>query len=156
MSSPAQRIFRVQSEDDLARIPFEDGMAAVEIPAHLLPEIDMRDYERGFSERLRRLISSIRRDGYRPVEPIVVRIGRKGRWVIVDGGHRITAIRRILGTFLSRLFGPRIGNIYFVIFLTQDSWGDVEAPPGVEIPDRDLDEVLEVREAWDRAQARRN
>ena len=104
----APKLFRIRTEADFDRIPFDNGMAAVEVPAHLLDHIDMRDFDRGDSGRLSALLRSIRSNGYNPVEPIHVRIGRRGRWVVIDGGHRLTAARRVMREWLPNLFGKKV------------------------------------------------
>jgi hypothetical protein len=152
---PAGRVFRVRDEADFQHIPFQNGMAAVEVPARLLDCIPMRDYERGDSPRLRAMIRSIRNKGFRPTEPIQVRIGRKGRWVVVDGGHRMTAARRVMRNLWDRLMGRRIESFYFVLFLTPESWSKVGVPDGIDLPDARDARLAEERESWVRAAARR-
>jgi len=47
-----------------------------------------------------------------------VRLGRRGRWVIVDGGHRVTAARRVSKEFLTNLFGAKVKTIHFLLYKT--------------------------------------
>jgi hypothetical protein len=149
----APQIFRIQTEADLDRIPFTDGMAAVEVPVHLLDRIELKNFERGESPRLAALERSIRARGYRPLEPITARIGRKGRWVVVNGGHRITAAKHVSREFWANLFRPKVEHLYFVLFTDPDSWRDVDPPPGVgPLTDRDGSDAS--REAWERARRR--
>jgi hypothetical protein len=61
---------------------------------------------------------SIRRDGYNNAVPIIVRLGRRGRWVIVDGGHRLTAARRVSRELLTNLFGRKVKTIHFLLYRT--------------------------------------
>ena len=125
----APKLFRIRTEADFDRIPFDNGMAAVEVPAHLLDHIDMRDFDRGDSGRLSALLRSIRSNGYNPVEPIHVRIGRRGRWVIVDGGHRLTAARIVAREFWTNLFRRKVHSIYFLLFRTPLSNTRIDEPP---------------------------
>lgn len=150
----APRIFRVQTEEDLDRIPFENGMAAVEIPARLLDHIELRNDFRGDSQRLDSLVKSIRSKGFQPIEPITARIGRKGRWVVINGGHRLTAARRVMGEWWSNLFGPRVESFYFILFTNPDSWADVGKPPGITETANTVDELHQVQDAWERARQR--
>lgn len=152
----APKLFRIRSEEDFDRIPFENGMAAVEVPAHLIDKIEMRDFDRGDSARLTQIERSIRANGFRPVDPIQIRIGRKGRWVVVDGGHRMTAARHVMAEFWTNLFGQKVKTFYFVLFLTPDSWGKVTPPDGVDIPVNDPKGQSESQESWDRASKRKH
>ncbi len=112
---------RVASAADLARIRFVDGMAAVEMPYPLLRLVQFKNDHREDSPRLRALLRAIRREGYRPVEPIICRIGQKGRWVVVDGGHRLTAARKVDGEVWTNLFGRKVRDLYFLLFETPRS-----------------------------------
>lgn len=150
----APKIFRVREEADLDRIPFEDGMAAVEVPAHLLDKLHLKNEARGDSARLQQLERSIRANGYRPVEPITARVGRKGRWVVVNGGHRLTAAKHIMREFWTNLFGPKVETFYFVLFLNPDSWEKVGVPDGVIVPQEPPDLRGDAQSAWVRAQDR--
>lgn len=88
----------------------------------LLPYIRFKNDRRERSERLRRVERSIRNRGYVPVDPIIARIGQKGRWVVVDGGHRLTAARRVSREFWSNLFGRKVYSLYFLLYETPRSW----------------------------------
>jgi hypothetical protein len=112
---------RIRGPADLARIVFTDGMAAVEAPLAMLRHVRFKNDRREDSPRLEAVAESIRRVGYRPLEPIICRIGQKGRWVVVDGGHRLTAARRVDAEFWCNLFGRRVGNLYFLLFETPRS-----------------------------------
>jgi len=147
----APAVFRVRSEGDLDKIPFVDGMAAVEIPSDLLDKIEFKHHDRGDSERLKALERSIRRNGYTPVEPITARIGRKGRWVVMNGGHRLTAARHVMREFWTNLFGRKVETLYFVLFLNPDSWSRTNMPEGIELPER---WESAAQEEWARAQER--
>ena len=117
---PARRvpggIFRIRTAEDLAEIPFRDGLAAIEMPAELLEEIRFRNDRREPDRRQRALEASIRSKGYSPVDPIIVSVAADGQWDVIDGGHRLTAIRRIAREFWTNLFGPRIRSVYLVLF----------------------------------------
>ena len=117
----APGVFRVRSEEDLEHIPFDRGMAAVEMPADLLERVRFKNDSRGESQRLHDLERSIRDRGYQPVEPIKARIGQNGKWVIVDGGHRLTAARHVLREFWTNLLGRKVRNLYFLLFTTPES-----------------------------------
>ena len=111
----------VRSAEDLEHIIFTDGVAAVEAPADLLRQIRFKNAKRKGGPRLDAVVRSIRDRGYVPVDPIIARIGQKGKWVVVDGGHRLTALKLLLKSFWSRLFGRKFGNVYFLLFETERS-----------------------------------
>ncbi|MEM6905019.1 MAG: ParB N-terminal domain-containing protein [Pseudomonadota bacterium] len=115
-------IFRVREVADLERIPFRDGVAAVEVPAELLDELRFKNEVREDSARLRAVEASIRNRGFVPVDPIVARIGRKGKWVVVNGGHRLTAIRHVMRDWWANLFGRKVRTVYFLLYADDLSW----------------------------------
>lgn len=147
----APRIFRVRTEADLDRIPFVDGVAAVEVPAHLIDKLELKNDFRGDSQRLKALERSIRQKGFSPVEPITARIGRKGRWVVINGGHRLTAARHVMRDFWSNLFRRKVDSFYFVLFLNPDSWSKTKSPEGIDLPQAT---EAAAQAAWERAQGR--
>lgn len=147
----APKLFRVRTAEDLDRIPFEDGMAAVEVPSDLLDKLELKNADRGTSLRLRALERSIRERGFSPMEPITARIGRRGRWVVVDGGHRLTAARHVMREFWTNLFGRKVETFYFILFLNPDSWSKTAPPKGVALPDTDSVEDPEKAASWQRA-----
>lgn len=112
----------IHRRSDLRRIRFQDGAALVEVPVELLRYIRFKNDKREGGDRLQRVERSIRNRGFVPLEPIIARIGQKGRWVIVDGGHRLTAARRVAGEFWANLFGPKVRTLYFLLFETPRSW----------------------------------
>lgn len=118
----AYDIQRIKTLEDIDRIRFHDGMAAVEVPISLVRQIRFKNHLRGPSPRLTAVESSIRDKGYRPLEPIIIRIGQKGRWIVVDGGHRLTAALEVDDEFWPNLFHRRVGNMYFLLFATARSW----------------------------------
>ena len=111
-------IQRVTSASDLDKVTFHDDMAAIEVPIEFLDDVPLKNEDRGDSDRLRVVEEAIRRDGYNNLEPVVVRLGRRGRWVIVDGGHRVTAARHISEEFFTNLFGRKVRSIYFLLYRT--------------------------------------
>jgi hypothetical protein len=138
--SGAPRTQRVVSADEIGRIDFDaEGLAAVMVPAKLLPAIAFKNDRREPSPRLEAVERSIRLRGYDPTEPIVARVGQKGKWVVVDGGHRLTAVRRILGCWWRRVTSRPIGDLYFLLFLTPRSFAKrgprgPYAPPPSALP----------------------
>ncbi|MGB0661006.1 MAG: ParB N-terminal domain-containing protein [Mangrovicoccus sp.] len=156
IQSKTPKVFRIHTVDDLARIPFENGMAAVEVPAELLDKLELKNEIRGDSARLRSLEKSIRSKGYRPIEPITARISKKGKWVVLNGGHRLTAARRILKEFWTNLFGEKVKSFYFVLFLTPDSWSKKSPPAGAILNFGDVDSIAESQQSWERADRRAN
>ena len=112
----------IRRRSDLRRIIFQDGAALVEVPVELLRCIRFKNDKREGGERLDRVERSIRNRGYVPLEPIIARIGQKGRWIVVDGGHRLTAARRVAGEFWANLFGPKVRTLYFLLYETPRSW----------------------------------
>lgn len=124
----AQSVQYLRSADDIDGIVFEDGMAAVEVPLELLSQIRFKNHKRFDSPRLSAVIRSVRDRGYLPTDPIIARIGQKGRWIIVDGGHRLTAARRVSREFWTNLFGAKVRTLYFLLFETERSWAKVGRP----------------------------
>ena len=123
-AAPAMQ--RIARAEDLAALRFEDGVAAVTAPLSALAFLPLKNFEREDSPRLAAVERSIRRWGYRARDPVICRIGRKGRWIVVDGGHRLTALRRIGGGFWAWLFGPPRGEVYFLLYETARSWGKID------------------------------
>ena len=111
-------IQRVTCAEDLDRIEFIDDMAEIEVPVECLDSLPFKNDDRDESERLKAVEEAIRRDGYGSIDPIIVRLGRRGRWVIVDGGHRMTAAKAVSKEFLTNLFEPKVRNLYFLLYRT--------------------------------------
>ncbi len=124
---PAPKIQYLARAEDIDAIVFTDGLAAVEVPFEILDALPLVNERRLDGPRLARVIRSIRDRGYSSTTPIICRVGMKGRWVVVDGGHRITAARRVGRSCLWRLFRRRIGTLYFLLFTTEGSWRKVRA-----------------------------
>jgi hypothetical protein len=108
----------VETAADLDRVEFYEDMAEIEVPVAALDKLPFKNEDRGDSARLDIVMQSIRRDGYNNAEPIIVRLGRRGRWVIVDGGHRLTAARRVSKEILTNLFGRKVQTIHFLLYKT--------------------------------------
>lgn len=126
----------VESADDLGHITFDDDIAEIEVPIEAIDLIPFKNAWRGDSRRLRQVADSIRRNGYNNAEPIIVRLGRRGRWVIVDGGHRLTAAQKVAKEFWTNLFGRKVRTIRFILFRTPLSLTRIGIPE-----DEDEDDV---------------
>jgi len=118
MPSGAYEVQYVDSPEDLAAVTFTDGMAAIEVPAHALHLLPFKNHTRGNDPRLKAVLNQIRWHGYNNANPIIVRLGRRGRWVVTDGGHRLTAAMKVRGEFLTNLFGEKVKSIYFLLYRT--------------------------------------
>src|SRR5690349_6823266 len=105
------KLTRIRSTRDIDAIEFVDGVAEVEVPVELLDRMPIKNYERLDSPRLAAVLQSIRRDGYSSLEPIICRVGALGNWVVIDGGHRVTAAKRIHKEFFTNLWGSKIGDL---------------------------------------------
>lgn len=154
IQTPAPKLFRVKTAEDLDRIPFENGMAAIEVPAHLLDNLELKHAERGESLRLEAIEKSIRSKGFQPIEPITARVGRKGRWIVINGGHRITAARRIRGEFWTNLFKPKIETLYFILFTNAESWKKGGRPTSVTKDQLTNSDYAATQDSWERAEQR--
>lgn len=134
---PAQDLQMLRSKEDLTQIQFHNGVAAVHVAARLLSQIQFRNDERQESARLDRVRRSIRAGGFNNAVPLNARIGRLGRWVILDGGHRLTAARQVMGEFWPNLFRDKVDGFYFLLETSPASWsklpgGRSSAPCEVE------------------------
>lgn len=108
----------VERAEDLDALEYYDEMAEIEVPVKALDLLPFKNEDRGESERLDAVMRSIRRHGYNNADPVIVRIGRRGRWVIVNGGHRVTAAKRISHEFFTNLFGAKVKTVHFLLFRT--------------------------------------
>ncbi len=129
---PIPNVQWVESAADLDHIQFYEDMAEIEVPVSALGKLPFKNEDRGDSERLDAVMRSIRRDGYNNAEPIIVRLGRRGRWVVVDGGHRLTAARRVSKEFFTNLWGPKVRTVNFLLYktpLTNTRIGEPEDTP---------------------------
>lgn len=118
----------VRSLADFERVVFHDDMALIDVPVEALDALPFKNDHREDDPRLKRIIQSIREDGYNPVSPIKVRLGRKGNWVVVDGGHRMTAARKVAREFWPNLFGRKVRTLSFLIYRTPLSYSLVDDP----------------------------
>lgn len=112
---------RITRREDLAEITFVDDVAEVEVPVHLIGILPLKHHERLDSPRLDAVVRSIRRQGYSSLAPIVCKIGARGRWVVMDGGHRLTALRMVSRSLWTRLFRRDLGDVTFVLYRTDRS-----------------------------------
>jgi hypothetical protein len=117
----------LRSVNDVDKIEFVDGLAEVEVPIGLVARLPLKNHERRDSPRLRSLMASIRAKGYSSLEPIVVRVGRAGRWVVVDGGHRLTAAQLVAREYWANFFSPKVGRLSFLVYHTPLSYSRVRA-----------------------------
>lgn len=118
----APRLQRIGTPAELDAIRFENGVALIELDARLLRRVRFKNDAREDDPRLEALTRAIRAEGYVSRAPIVCRIGAKGKWVVVDGGHRLTAIRRVMGEWWTNLCAARVRRVQFVLFTNRRSW----------------------------------
>lgn len=131
------KLTRLKTVDDIASIEFTDGVAEVEVPVELLDAIPLKHFERLDSPRLERILTAIRHNGYSSLEPIICRVGAMGNWVVVDGGHRITAAKRVSHEFFTNIFGEKVRDLTFVLFQTPMSYSKLK--PRTEVNDNGPD-----------------
>jgi len=108
----------VDSAQAVKSITFDDDMAAIEVPIEALDLLPLKNDARCDDPRYRAVLSRIRWQGYNNADPVIVRLGRRGRWVVVDGGHRLTAARQVDGEFFTNLYGRKVRSIYFLLYRT--------------------------------------
>ncbi len=118
IKNPIPGVQWVEKATDLDRIEFYDEMAEIEVPVWALDKLPFKNEDRGNSERLDTVMRSIRRHGYNNADPVIVRLGRRGRWVIVNGGHRVTAARRVSKEFFTNIFRQKVRTIHFLLYRT--------------------------------------
>lgn len=120
------KLQRIRSANDVKRVTFVDGIAEVEVPIELVELLPLKHDERNESPRLQSVERSIRAKGYSSLDPIVCRVGALGRWVVVDGGHRLTAAQHVSKEFWTRLWGRDLGAITFILFETEHSYSKLD------------------------------
>lgn len=130
---PAIRL--IESPDDLADVEWYQDMTLVEIPVERLDAFPFKNDMREDDPRLQRIARAIRSDGYNNLSPIKIRIGRRGKWVVVDGGHRLTAARRVAREFWPNLFGRKVKTLSFLVYRTPLSNTLLDAPDDERIPE---------------------
>ena len=132
------KLSRINRPEDLHEIEFVDGLAEVEVPIRLLESVPLKHAERLNSPRLDRVVQSIRSEGYSSLEPIICRVGALGNWVVIDGGHRITAAKRVSQEFFTNLFREKVCGLTFILFQTPMSYSKLRPKVDLESdgPDR--------------------
>ncbi|MEL6337446.1 MAG: ParB/Srx family N-terminal domain-containing protein [Pseudomonadota bacterium] len=131
----APAVQQIRTVNDLYDIKFTaEGFAVVDVPYALLPCLPLVGAERQSSPRLDTVVTSMRQRGYLSNDPIICRIGMKGRWVVVDGGHRITAARIVGQDFWANVLGRRVYSLNFLLFTTPDSWRKLRPPNAAPTP----------------------
>lgn len=134
---------RLNSKDDLEKIEFYNEMALVEVPVELLDELPLKNDYRSDSDRLNSVLNAIRWNGYNNRDPIIARMGRAGRWVIEDGGHRLTAAQQVTHEFWTNLFTKKVKYITFLIYETEHSYSKMHRGEGfkdtVKFEDKEIE-----------------
>ncbi len=141
MASKWPDIQQVTGEGDFKKIRFVDDMAMIEVPVECLDNLPFKNADRSKSARLRAVEKAIRVRGYDSLQPVIVRLGRRGRWVIVDGGHRVTAARRVAKEFFTNLFGKKVRNLHFLLYRTPLSNSRLSEPDDLEDDGEDEEHV---------------
>ncbi len=121
------KLHRLKHPSDVHCIEFIDGVAEVEVPIELLDHVPIKNYERNDSPRLQAVLRAIRNEGYSSIEPIVARVGALGNWVVIDGGHRITAAKIVSREFFTNLWGQKVGDLTFILFQTPMSYSKLKS-----------------------------
>lgn len=90
-----------------------NGLAEVELTLDQIEKLHLVNAGRATdpeNERYWRLVRAMRREGYASAEPL--RIFFTGeRFVLVDGGHRLNAARRVAREWLVNLFAEKVTTI---------------------------------------------
>ena len=139
MASKWPDIQRVLSADDFDKIEFVEDMAMIEVPVERLDKLPFKNADRSNSMRLRAVERAIRVRGYDSLQPVIARLGRRGRWVIVDGGHRVTAAKRVSKEFFTNLFGKKVRNLHFLLYRTPLSNTRLDEPENID--DDEVDDI---------------
>ena len=139
MASKWPDIQRVLSADDFDKIEFVEDMAMIEVPVERLDKLPFKNADRSNSMRLRTVERAIRVRGYDSLQPVIARLGRRGRWVIVDGGHRVTAAKRVSKEFFTNLFGKKVRNLHFLLYRTPLSNTRLDEPENID--DDEVDDI---------------
>ncbi|MEM7778115.1 MAG: ParB N-terminal domain-containing protein, partial [Pseudomonadota bacterium] len=112
---------RVETAEDIARIVFVDDMAEIEVPIEAFDHLPLTNAHRDDSGRLSAVTSSIRWRGFDNFDRIIARLGRRGRLSIVNGGHRLTAARKVAKEWLPNLFRRKVTTVQMIVFRTANS-----------------------------------
>ena len=139
MASKWPDIQRVLSADDFDKIEFVEDMAMIEVPVERLDKLPFKNADRSNSMRLRAVERAIRVRGYDSLQPVIARLGRRGRWVIFDGGHRVTAAKRVSKEFFTNLFGKKVRNLHFLLYRTPLSNTRLDEPENID--DDEVDDI---------------
>jgi hypothetical protein len=118
---------RLRRPEDVNTIEFVDGVAEVEVPIEFIDHVPIKNAERLDSPRLQAVVKSIRQNGYSSLAPIVCRVGALGNWVVMDGGHRITAARLVAREILTNLWGQKVGDLTFILYQTPMSYSKLKS-----------------------------
>ena len=141
MASKWPDIQRITSAADFETIQFVDDMAMIEVPVECLDKLPIKNADRANSQRLRTVERAIRVRGYDSLQPVIARLGRRGRWVIVDGGHRVTAARRVSKEFFTNLFGKKVRNLHFLLYRTPLSNTRLDVPEDADDDDTEIKSI---------------
>ncbi len=125
---------RVETVEDLHNLVFVDDMAEVEIPIEAFDQLPLTNEHRVPSERLARVVSSIRWRGFDNFDRITARLGRRGRLSIVNGGHRLTAARKVAREWWPNLFRRKVTTIQMIVFRTHNSGTLIGVPDDAPEP----------------------
>ncbi|MEM7621423.1 MAG: ParB N-terminal domain-containing protein [Pseudomonadota bacterium] len=129
MVSPG--VQRISKVDDIKNIEFHNEMALVEVPVSLLDKLPLKNDFRSNSSRLMKVLNAIRWNGYNNRDPVIARVGRAGRWVIEDGGHRLTAAKIVTREFWTNLLTRKIKYITFLLYETENSYSKLHEAEAV-------------------------
>lgn len=140
-------IQRVESVEDLANVVFVDDLAEIEVPVEAFDNLPLTNHHRADSDRLTRVTNSIRWHGYDNFDRITARLGRRGRLSIVNGGHRLTAARRVAKEWLPNLFKKKVTTIQMLLFRTRNSGTLVGLPEDAPEP-RVIGKTEITRDGW--------
>ena len=140
--SNVPRVQFLTDANQLDQLQFTNGMAAVEVPILVVHQIPFRNDKRERSGRLKRVERSVRNLGYNNAEPIICRVGAKGRWVVIDGGHRLNAARTVSAEWWTNLLSRKVHTLYFILFTSALSWSKLTGEPAEKWPDEHEHDAL--------------
>jgi len=111
----------IEKPEDLDKVVFVDDLAEIEVPVEALHLMPFKNDFRGDDGRTALVAESIRSQGYNNLNPICLRLGRRGRWVVEDGGHRLTAARIVSSEFFTNLLDKKVRSLHFILRRTESS-----------------------------------